>query len=503
MRARLRTIILISLAALAFALAVPAIGHAADITPPVTTDNADGLWRASDVTVTLTASDSESGPKTIYYSINGATPATSGGTVVDPQTMTLSFTVPAAGNDGIHTITYWSDDFAMNTEAGKTCQVKIDTTPPLTTNDNPGGWFNKTLVFHLLPSDAGSGVASTTVDGVPDAGLTVTVLADPAGHALDGLHTISYFSTDNVGNVEATKTTQVGIDTQLPVTGVSGSDAKWHRKPVTLTLSAQDHGLAGVKLTQYKIDKRAWTTGTHVTVKAPANHTSDGIHTVYYRSLDKAGNREVARSCKVRIDTLGPTCRATAAARAVTGTKVALRYRVNDTRSATANVTIVVKKSSGSTVKTIKLGSRRTGRAYSASFVCKLAAGSYRYYVYATDLAGNHQAKVGTNALTVMPRVFASLAASVSDSSPAQYSYVTAYAKAKDQLGHPLSGVKVVFVWHYKTTTPSEAHYSDSRGVASCERYISGATVGYHVVITMTATYKGVTKTSSTGFTPN
>ena len=85
MRARLRTIILVSLAALAFTLAVPAIGQAADITPPVTTDNADGLWHASDVTVTLTATDSESGPQTIYYSIDGATPAASGGTVVDPQ----------------------------------------------------------------------------------------------------------------------------------------------------------------------------------------------------------------------------------------------------------------------------------------------------------------------------------------------------------------------------------------------------------------------------------
>ena len=154
-------------------------------------------------------------------------------------------------------------------------------------------------------------------------------------------------------------------------------------------------------------------------------------------------------------------------------------------------------------MKTIPLGSRRTGRILTTSFTCKLAAGSYRYFVYATDQAGNHQVKVGVNTLTVSPRVLTSLSAWVSDSTPAQYSDVSAYAKAKDQLGRGISGVKVVFTWHYKTISHSITRSTNANGLATDTRYISGASLGYRVVITVTGSYKGVPRSASTGFTPN
>ena len=37
----------------------------------------------------------------------------------------------------------------------------------------------------------------------------------------------------------------------------------------------------------------------------------------------------------------------------------------------------------------------------SAKFRCTLAKGAYKYYVYAIDVAGNTQAKVGSAKLTV------------------------------------------------------------------------------------------------------
>jgi hypothetical protein len=421
MKLRLHAIILVATATLALALAVPAIGYAAtDVTPPITTDNTNALWHNTDVSVTLTATDSESGPAMTYYSIDGLTPPVAGGMLSDPNTLISTFVIPAT-----------------------------------------------------------------------------------ADHLNDGIHTISYWSTDNSNNVEVAKSAVVNIDTQAPVTRVSGADAKWHRKPVTLTLVAQDLGLAGVKQTQVKIDGRAWTTATTAKVLASANHTWDGIHTVYFCSTDNAGNIEVTKSCKVMIDTVGPVCIASAASRAIAGTKATLRYRVNDARSATANVTILVKSAAGKTVKTVKLANRRTGRTLTTSFVCKFAAGTYHYYVDATDLAGNPQAKAGKNTLTVRPRIFSSLRASISDTSPAQYSDVSAYATAKDQLGHAIAGVKVTFTWHYKTTTPSETHATGSSGMATCTRDISRASKKYRVVITMTATFGGVTKTTSTGFTPS
>ena len=139
----------------------------------------------------------------------------------------------------------------------------------------------------------------------------------------------------------------MNIDLEAPVTVASGVDAKWHRRAVTLALQANDVGPSGVRSVSYHIDKGAWKTATKLTVPAPANHHFDGTHTVYFRATDNAGNVELTKSCKVRIDTTGPTCTASTAARAVTGTKVALRYRVADAHSTRARVTIRIKNAAG------------------------------------------------------------------------------------------------------------------------------------------------------------
>jgi len=95
------------------------------------------------------------------------------------------------------------------------------------------------------------------------------------------------------------------------------------------------------------------------------------------------------------------------------------------------------------------------------------------------------------------------VSASISTHHPKQYTDVSAYLKAKDQHGTPIKGVKCHFVWYYKTTTPSETHYTGASGRATCTRYISSATVGYKVIIKIKATWEGQTKTASTWFIPH
>jgi hypothetical protein len=378
-----------------------------------------------------------------------------------------------------------------------------DATPPVTSDDCDGLWHNSDVTVTLSANDDQSGVASTeySQDGINYVPGLVILVPALVG---DGEHLYYYRSTDGVGNIESPKSCVVRIDTQSPITAVSGDDALWHRKPVVLTFAGEDQlDLSGVAKTQYKIDSRSWVDGTSATAKATANHSWDGVHTVFFRSVDNAGNQEVAKSRKVRIDTKGPACAALTTASAVQNSYATLRYRVSDARSSKAKVVIKVRNARGRTVKSIALGSRFTGRKLSYRLKCSFSPGAYRYAVYATDLAGNKQVKVGVNRLTIRPRLLASISASVSDSTPAQYSDVTVSCKAKDQAGKPLSGVRVKFVWHYKTTTPSESRTTNSSGVAACERYISGATAGYRVVVTVTATYKGVTKTKSTSFTPH
>ena len=83
------------------------------------------------------------------------------------------------------------------------------------------------------------------------------------------------------------------------------------------------------------------------------------------------------------------------------GATVNLRYRVSDALSPTARVTIVVRNSTGGTVRTLSLGARMTGVDHAATMAAPSRAGRYRYVVMAMDLAGNAQSVAGSNALTV------------------------------------------------------------------------------------------------------
>ena len=99
-------------------------------------------------------------------------------------------------------------------------------------------------------------------------------------------------------------------------------------------------------------------------------------------------------------------------------------------------------------------------------------------------------------------QVLTSVVAWVSDAYPMQYTEVTAYCRAKNQVGGPLAGVRCTFVWHYKTISHAMTAYTNASGVAACTRYISGATRGYRVVISVTASYLGTVRSTSAGFTP-
>jgi PKD repeat protein/type 1 glutamine amidotransferase len=91
----------------------------------------------------------------------------------------------------------------------------------------------------------------------------------------------------------AAPTTTATTDVGLPGTG-------WFTGPVTVTLAAQDAG-SGVDRTEYALDGGAWTAyGGPVTV------SGDGAHTLQYRSADKAGNVEDAKTLPVKIDATAP-----------------------------------------------------------------------------------------------------------------------------------------------------------------------------------------------------
>jgi len=143
------------------------------------------------------------------------------------------------------------------------------------------------------------------------------------------------------------------------------------------------------------------TAGTHLTV-------SKGQGTKHVYALYKVGivnfnaNEPISPqySDTTTLDTRPPVTYAPSSASGSKGTYIKLKFKVTDNLSPKARVVIKIKR--GTTLKkTLKLGLRATGKLRSTSFKCDLPRGTYRFTVYATDLAGNRATTRGSNYLYV------------------------------------------------------------------------------------------------------
>jgi hypothetical protein len=235
------------------------------------------------------------------------------------------------------------------------------------------------------------GPFTTIVDATPDDGSYDWIVTGPASSVVRVRVTALAFSGSDVSDGPFTVT--VPSDTTAPVTTVVGVDSRWHRLPVTLFFTAVD-GESGVMRTEYSIDGASPQAGDQAVV------ATQGVHKVAYRSVDIAGNLEVPHTCTVKYDALGPQTTAYATS-VLRGRFVTLRYRVADL-TPKATVTLRIKTRSGVTRKTLSLGLHRTNRALGYAFACSLARGTYRYYVYARDQAGNGQRRLGSATLRVL-----------------------------------------------------------------------------------------------------
>jgi len=243
-------------------------------TPPTTTaaglQNASNIgWITTSQQVTLTATDNPggSGVKATFYTVDG-----------NQNTYTAAFTV--SGN-GSHTVTYWSEDVAGNTETARTGYVNIDTLAPITTVSNyvSGTWTNKPVTLQFSADDnAGSGVASTQYS---TNGGKKWVTGSSYTVSSSGQTTVSYRSTDKLGNVEVAKQAVVKIDTAAPTIKISTpkNKGKYALGAVVLANWSASDSLSGV----------ASATGT-VTSDEAIDTSVAGSFTFTVTAGDNAGN---------------------------------------------------------------------------------------------------------------------------------------------------------------------------------------------------------------------
>ena len=216
-----------------------------------------------------------------------------------------------------------------------------------------------------------------------------------------------YDSTTYLANTNVClKAYTAGTDTTAPTTTANGVDGKWHKKPVTATFIAVDNTggsgmIGGFAKTEYQLDYNVSMTGTSCTVAAPANHSGDGVHTLAYYSTDADGNVEFTKRGTIKIDTTGPLTAALRVISVRSGKSASFAYKVTDKLSAKAKVTLKIYNKNGKLAESVALGAKKTDANLIYKLRVNLAKGSYKYRIYATDLAGNAQRKAGVNRLVV------------------------------------------------------------------------------------------------------
>ncbi|MFD8498556.1 OmpL47-type beta-barrel domain-containing protein [Amycolatopsis sp. NPDC059657] len=280
-------------------------GPAEDKTPPTVTAALTGERDAQgnylDVaTVSLTATDAESGVASVEYQL-------------DSGAWTAYTASVAVNTAGMHMFHYRATDRAGNTSPEGMSHftvVKSDTTPPAAsaavdgTKDGDGNYVGKATVT-VAATDAGSGVG--TIEYKLDGGAW-TAYAAPVPVTTTGAHTVTYRATDKAGNVSpegtVTFTVVAGGDTTPPTVSAAltgDQDANWsYVGKATLTLVAADSG-SGVASIEYKLDSGLWTVYT-----APLVVTALGSHVVKYRATDVAGNIAAEQSGAFKVVQIGP-----------------------------------------------------------------------------------------------------------------------------------------------------------------------------------------------------
>jgi hypothetical protein len=285
-------------------------------TNPTTPDGDNGWFKRASVDFTLSGSDASSGVAATYYTVDGGAPQAYAGSAVTIDTQ------------GDHTVTFWSVDNAGNTEALNTTHVRLDNVDPSTTlaldptsPDGAHGWYVSTPSFTLTPSDATSGLASTSYD--LDGGSAQSY-SSPVP-VPDGQHTVDYWSVDNAGNEESHHTTAtIKVDTVDPTGAITAPGDGDNRRETIAVSSDSADGTSGVDSALFQRSPHnagSWTdigsadTSSPFSVDLDTTLLTDGLYDVRVVTTDDAGRTHTSALVTFRVDNTPPTVTPT-----VTGT---------------------------------------------------------------------------------------------------------------------------------------------------------------------------------------
>jgi Bacterial Ig domain/Polysaccharide deacetylase/Chitobiase/beta-hexosaminidase C-terminal domain len=362
----------------------------ADTTPPSSSIACNGAscsgWYTAAVSISLSATDSGSGIAAIRYTTDGSDPTSSSPLYSSPFSVTTTTTAK-----------YRAWDVAGNVEPTHTQVIQIDTAAPSSTISCNGaacssGSYGSAVSVTLSATDSGSGVSEIhyTTDG-SDPTLFSQLYTGPFSVATTT--TVKYRAWDDAGNVEATNSQLIQVDTtpadttppssSIACNGVACSTG-WYTAGVSVSLSAIDSG-SGVAAIRYTTD------GSVPTTSSPAYLIPFSVAattTVKYRAWDVAGNVEATKSQLIQVDTFAPTVSITSPANGATVSgNVKIIASAADAETGVASVSFYV---DGALVGT------STSSPWQTPWNTKRSTpGQHVLTAVATDRAGNRRTSAG------------------------------------------------------------------------------------------------------------
>ncbi len=249
--------------------------------PNLTVVGGGDEWTNQDVTLTITATDAESGIKSVYIDNEKLTDFMEG----TPYTYVVS-------DEGEHHYTVKVLDFNDN-GAARDVTVKIDKTAPTLSDLTRITDWAKEGEITFKATDADSGIKEVTCGGT-EVSQADGVYKIPV--AQNGTYTIVI--TDNAGSSTTEEVVVDKIDFTPPTLAVSADNLTDYAKQVTFTVSAADEengsGIRSVTMNGEDIMGR-----TTVTV------TQNGDYE--FIATDKAGNQTINSISVTNIDNKAPT----------------------------------------------------------------------------------------------------------------------------------------------------------------------------------------------------
>jgi DNA-binding beta-propeller fold protein YncE len=261
-----------------------------------------------------------------------------------------AYATPLTFAEGTHSVAYRAVDRVGNVSAARTLNLRSDATAPLTAFAPSAAFFTAGGHDYAPVGFTYSLAANDPVSDGVASGVAATRYALEGGafqlygstFALtEGVRSVSFYSADNVGNAELTKSATVFVDATAPQTALSigapqfQGGALFVSTVTPFSLAAQDpvtNGVAsGVRSLLAALDGAALAPYVStITLTAP-----EGVRTLSWRADDNVGNTEALKAKSVFLDATAPeTSLEVLGGRQAPGPDAATFYASSDTRFA-------------------------------------------------------------------------------------------------------------------------------------------------------------------------